>query len=362
VRVAIVCPYALDVPGGVQGQSLGLAGALARRGHEVALLAPGAAGARGGAFPVVDLGATRAVPANGSVAPLALGLSVLSRTRGALGRFRPDVVHLEEPFVPLVGLAGLSVGAPLVGTFHRAGAGRGYRSLRPLLARLAARLDGRVAVSLAAAATLEAVTGRAPDEVLHNAVDPERFSAPPAAPTGGARRIAFVGRHEQRKGLEVLLRAFTGLEGDDLELLVVSDGPERARLERDCADPRVRWLGRIDDDALAALLGGAQLFAAPSLGGESFGVVLLEAMAAGCAVVASDLPGYREAGGESACYVAPGDPEALRQGLARLLAEPELVRRLGAAGRARAAEHSFSALAAAYESCYERALGRGRAR
>ncbi len=208
MRVAIVCPYALDVPGGVQGQSIGLAEALARRGHVVTLLAPGAKGLLREGVSVLPLGATRGVPANGSRAPIALSPTVIPRLARALSTGDFEVVHLEEPFVPLCSLASLLLArAPLIGTFHRAGAGRVYRAMRPVLRRAALHLSARVAVSGAANATLSAVSGTEAEMILNNAIDLARFSPRMSLP--GRRRIAFVGRHERRKGLAVLLEAFT---------------------------------------------------------------------------------------------------------------------------------------------------------
>ncbi|MFP4636033.1 MAG: glycosyltransferase, partial [Nitriliruptoraceae bacterium] len=170
-----------------------------------------------------------------------------------------------------------------------------------------------------------------------------------------------------RKGLLVLLEAFRSLAAtrDDVELDVIGDGPERERaaalLPADLRD-RVRFHGRVDDAELAARLASTDLYVSPALGGESFGIVLLEAMAAGAAVVASDLPGYRSVvtDGRDGRLVPPGDPTALAEAVARLLDDPARRQRLAAAGRRQAAAHDWSVVAAALRERYLRAVRRGR--
>ena len=222
------------------------------------------------------------------------------------------------------------------------------------------RIRIRTAVSAAARDTAAESYGGS-YEVLFNGVDLERFvSARPHGDEGGRRSIVFVGRHEPRKGLDVLLDSFAGLP-DSAALWVVGDGPttEMAR-RRHPESERVRWLGRLSDREVSERLAGASVMCAPSLGGESFGVVLLEGMAAGCSMVASDIEGYREAAGGHASLVEPGDPGALTAALGVALADaasgtgrssPEALRA--------AAEHarswSMDTLAALYVEVYERA-------
>ncbi|HEY3942493.1 MAG TPA: glycosyltransferase family 4 protein [Acidimicrobiales bacterium] len=356
MRIALVSPYRLTVPGGVQQQVLGLASALVDLDEDVLVIAPGRPGEledRGWRF--VPVGRSIGVPANGSRAPVAISPQAIWKTRRALRAFAPDVVHVHEPFVPGPALAAtLTAVAPVIATFHRAGAGTWYRALRPILGPIAGDIQRLVAVSPAAAATLAAVArGCAEPFLLGNAVDPARFGRPPEAK--GDRPgpvICFVGRHELRKGLVTLLLA-VHLLGRDVQVRIVGDGPARARLQSRFQHlPGVTWLGAVDDDAVAAELIGADLFIAPSLGGESFGLVLLEAMAAGTAVVASDLPPYRLVADDAAILVPPGDPEALAQAMARLLDDPVLRQWHVDAGLARVKTSTFSALAAAYRSHY----------
>jgi phosphatidylinositol alpha-mannosyltransferase len=358
VRVAMVSPYSLSVPGGAQGQVTGLAAALARLGVDVEVLGPGTPAAGGAVF--VPLGRAVAVRVNGSQAPVSPYPSTMARAVRRLRHGRFDVVHLHEPFVPGPTLAALAAGPrPIVGTFHRAGVDRAYRMLGMSLGGLRRRLTTAVAVSDEARRTLQAVLGRRTGavEVLWNGVDVDRFAA--AAPEPSDRpSIFFTGRHEPRKGLAVLLEAFTLLPGD-VELWVCGTGPDtEALMARYTADHRIVWLGRLGDSEMASRLAGASVFAAPSLGGESFGLVLAEAMAAGTPVVASDLPGYRAALAGAGEVVPPGDPSALAEALRRLLGSATRRAELVDAGHRRAAELAMDRLAERYLDIYRAAITR----
>jgi phosphatidylinositol alpha-mannosyltransferase len=319
VRIALVCPYSLSRPGGVQGQVLGLARALGAAGHEAMVLAPanGPVDLPDAGLDVVVLGRSLPVPANGSVAPVSFGPVGAVRAVRAIHRGGIDIVHLHEPLAPGAGYACLvACRQPKVGTFHRAGASTAYRVLGPLARWAAGRLDVRCAVSPEARTTaVDALGGHY--EVVGNGVELDRFASVAPWPTDGPT-ILFVGRHERRKGLGVLLDAFGRVAetAPDATLWVVGEGPETDTLRaRSAPGARIRWLGRVDDDELASRLRGADVFCAPSLGGESFGVVLLEAMAARTAVVASAIPGYAFVAGGHARLVAPGDAGALAEAL-----------------------------------------------
>lgn len=356
MRIAIVSPYALEVFGGVQNQVIGLANALGAS-HEVLVIAPGT-GAKRMSFEVSGVGRYVRLPANGSRAPIALAPAAWATSRRVLAAFSPDVVHVHEPFVPLVGLAAsTSTIAPVVATFHRADSGRFYRAMGPALTRSYRGLAGRVAVSDEAARTLHDVFGDAANavQVVANGVDVERFERAPRR-AHDVPQVVFVGRHEARKGLSVLLEAFS----HDLEarLLVVGTGPQTNQLRSRYAQAgEIQFVGALDDEAMAEIVASADVFVAPSLGGESFGVVLLEAMAAGTAVLASDLPGYRLAAGDAARYFPPGDSFELRSSLRALLRTESERDALAARGHLRARAHSFTALAARYAEIYRAAIG-----
>lgn len=334
LRVAVVCPYSLSRPGGVQGQAMGLARALTGRGHRVTVFAPSdaAGGPPGGkgSVEVVVTGRPVAVPANGSVAPVSLSVPAVTRALRVLRAGRFDLVHVHEPFAP--GLPyGILVGRhlpPVVATFHRSGGSPLYRAFRPLVSRLAGRLDLRCAVSEAARATAEEALGGA-YALCFNGVEVGAFEG--VAPWPSDRpALLFLGRHEARKGLGVLLEAHARLRGRDAVpggtafaspvLWIAGDGPETGPLRQRYPEADdLRWLGVLSEEEKLRRLVGARALCAPSLGGESFGMVLLEAMAARTEVVASDIPGYREAAGGKARLVPAGDVDALAGVLARLL-------------------------------------------
>ncbi len=360
MRVVLVCPYSLSLPGGVQGQVLGLARTLRQRGISATVLGPcdGPPPEPG----VISVGPSVPLAANGSVAPLAPDPPAIRRTLEVLEAVQPDILHLHEPLVPGPALAALLAGnVPVVGTFHASGRVPAYVWLRPAVRAVARRIGLRTAVSPEARALAERWLGGA-CHVLPNGVEVERFAKAGELhlPPGEAdrRAILFVGRHEPRKGLDVLLQAFRHLDRDAV-LWVAGEGPNTSALAA-TAPPGVEWLGRISDQELAQRLRAATVFCAPSLHGESFGVILLEAMAAGTPVVASDISGYRDVARQEkeALLVAGGDPAALAAGLRRVLDDATLAGRLVEAGTARAAGFSMERLAARYADLYETLLAR----
>jgi phosphatidylinositol alpha-mannosyltransferase len=351
VRVALVCPYSLTQPGGVQGQVLGLSRALRSIGVDARVLAP-----CDGPPPdtaVIPLGKSIPFSENGSIAPIAPDAACALRTIRALRDERFDVVHLHEPLVPGPTMTALVfTEVPTVGTFHRAGESAIYRRTRPIARWGANQLTARCAVSEEAMATaIEALGGHY--ELVFNGIDVARFAKAVPWPADGPT-ILFVGRHESRKGLEVLLDAMERL-GPGIRLWVAGEGPQTAKLrERTASDARIEWLGRVSDDELARRLRGADVFCAPSLHGESFGIVLLEAMAASTPIVASDLPGYRNVArpGQDGVLVPPGDAAALAGALNDVLDGRVDVPKLIASGECRAAHFSMEHLADRYLELY----------
>lgn len=370
MRVGMVCPYSLSVPGGVQAQVLGLARELRRRGHEVRVLGP-CDGPPPEPF-VTPLGDSLPTSANGSIAPLAPDPAAALRTMRALRDERFDVLHVHEPLAPGPSITTTTVHlAPTVGTFHAAGRSTMYRLAGGVLGRLLDRIDHKVVVSKDALALVERhlVRDRAATsfEVLYNGIETDQIRA--AAPRRHDRpAILFLGRHEERKGLRVLLEALRRLDPAGVGRVtcwVAGTGPDTNRLRAEFGgDPRIEWLGRISEEAKLAALRGASVFCAPSLHGESFGIVLAEAMAAGAPVVASSLDGYRNVAtdGVDALLVPPGDADALAAALTRVLTDDDLARRLVAGGHARADELSMAGLAARYVAVYERLEASRRAR
>lgn len=347
-------PYSLTVPGGVQQQVLGLARSLRSKGHEVRVLGP-CDGPPPDAF-VTPLGNSLPTAVNGSIAPLAPDASAALRTIRALNDEAFDVVHVHEPLVPGPSLTALLVKmAPVVATFHSAGESAAYRTFSRQLKWVASRIDIRVAVSKDAVELAQRYIG-GEYEVLFNGIELNDYATPSTSARENA--IFFIGRHEERKGLINLLEALAKLP-PDVRLWIASDGPQTAELKtRFASDSRIEWLGRISDEEKISRMGRASVFCAPSLHGESFGVVLLEAMAAGTPVVASNLDGYRNVAtdDETALLVETGNVASLASALARVLTDSRLATRLTVNGREHAQLFSMDALADRYIEMYERAL------
>ena len=353
LRVGMVCPYSLSVPGGVQAQVMGLSRELRRMGIEVRVLAP-CDGPPPATF-VTPLGDSLPTSANGSIAPLAPDPSCQLRMIRALTEEEFDVLHLHEPFIPgPTQTATLLHTAPIIATFHSAGESAAYKYLRRPVLAASHRLAHRVAVSPDAEELVKRYIG-GEYEILFNGVELEQYRGAVPEPADGPT-VFFLGRHEERKGLDVLLAALQQLP-DDVRLWVAGTGPDTPRLQDQYRDDRrITWLGRVTDADKVARLSGATVFCAPSLHGESFGVVLIEAMAAGTAIVASGLDGYRNVAtdGVDAVLVEPGDVDALAASLRRVLYDADLRARLIAAGRPRADQFSMRRLAELYAAHYRR--------
>lgn len=363
MRVGLACPYDWDAPGGVQSHIRQLAGRLRDHGHRVLVLAP--ASTRPDESFVRVVGRPVRVPYRGTVAPLSFSPGSASRTRQALRSFRPDVLHAHEPLIPSTSMfAVLASPVPVMGTFHA----HSERSLlfdlgAPLVRPVWRRLAVRAAVSEAAR---RFVARRMGDEVrvIPNGVDVERFArAMPSSGLPPGRRLLWVGRLDPQKGFPVAVEAFARLAGSfpDLWLVVAGDGRDRDAVGRlDMAvRERVLMLGRVDHDRLPGYYRAAEAFISPAVGQESFGLVLVEAMAAGCPVVATDIPGYREVvrDGVDGMLVPPRDPGALAQAVARLLEDPDAARMYAGSGRDRAARYSWDHVAGEIEEAYAEAVG-----
>lgn len=358
MKVALVSPYAWDRPGGVQTHVRALSEALRHRGHQVIVLAPFArAGDAGGA---VRVGRAVSIPANGSVAPLSFGPVGARRIKSVLRDLAPDVVHLHEPLVPSSSLLALvSADAPTVGTFHAsAEQSNAYRVARPLLERAVRRLHVRTAVS-EAARRFASRYFPGDYELTPNGIDVAGFSnaSPERISTGPV--VLFLNRLERRKGLDVLIRAMAHLHDLEATLVVAGTGPEESKARRLAASLEVDaiWLGAIEHGRIPGVYAGADVYCAPAVGGESFGIVLLEAMAAGVPVVCSDLDAFRSVVADAAATTRTGDAADLAAALRGVLTNPERAAALTEAGRRRADEFAWSRLVVPVEELYERAAG-----
>ena len=374
LKIALVTPYDVTVPGGVAEHVAELRAAFRRLGHEALVLAPGAA--RGRVEQAADgyrIGRTVAVPSNGSRARISLDPLVLRAVRDLLRRERFDVVHVHAPHTPLLPyLALLSSDAANVATFHAAFGERAwYLAARPALAVVLRRLHARIAVSPLARDRCRRHFG-GDYEVIPNGVDLDRFG-PAARPFpwagDGTPRVLFVGRFDEpRKGFADLCRAAALVQRavPRVRLVVVGPGdPARARRVAAAAGTlHVDLVGRVAREDLPRYYASCDALCAPSVGNESFGLVLLEAMAAGAPLVATAIPGYAAVAtaDHDALLVPPRDPRAVAAALVRTLTDPGLRARLRVAGRATAGAYAWPAVAPRVLAVYAEARRRaGRA-
>lgn len=344
MRVAVVSPYDLAAPGGVQDQVIGLVARLRDAGHEAWAVAPGGGGPAG----TRTVGRVRLVPANRSRAPISLSPRTPARVRAAVGE--ADVVHVHEPFMPMTSLAVLRSGTPpAVGTFHAdpGAVVRGmYRGAAPVLRRLAKKLDVVTVVSETAGSAVAHFTDA---RIIPNAVDVASYRD--AVGERDPMRVVFVGRDEPRKGLDVLLEAWPAVKEahPGAALRVIGSA-------RHDAPDGVTYLGRVSETDKREELACARVMAAPNLGGESFGIVLIEGMAAGCTVVASDLAAFRAVADDGAVLVEPGDAAALGSALASLLGDEALAHSVAERGSRVVDRYDWAGVTAAYIDAYREAL------
>jgi phosphatidylinositol alpha-mannosyltransferase len=332
VRVGLVCPYTWAVPGGVQQHIRDLAEALIGLGHEVSVISPADEDTPLPDY-VVSTGRAVPVPYNGSVARLAFGFLSASRVRRWVKEGEFDVLHVHEPAAPSLSLLACWVAdGPIVATVHTATPrSRWMHASAPALRTALEKVNGWIAVSEAARTTLVEHTGG--DAVLiPNGVTVSRYEKASPLPgwpgPGGA--LGFLGRmDEPRKGLDVLLRAFEtlGAQRQDLRLLIAGPGDADDAIEKVPAPLRKRviMLGQVSEEDKARVYHSVDVFCAPNTGGESFGIVLAEAMAAGAPIAASDLDAFRQVlrGGRAGELFETGDPGALARAAGRLLDDPQ---------------------------------------
>ena len=398
MKIALVCPYDWDAHGGVQAHVRQVARRLAAD-HEVRVLAPGSrptsgaaaygAAADGGRatgvpvwavqdpgarFEVIRVGRPVAVPFNRSVAPVALSPLAAARVARELRRFRPHVTHVHEPLVPAVSVAGVTYApSALVVTYHAwSDSDRLYRLAGLPARRLMKRVDAAIGVSPAAQSYAASALGLplGAFRVIPNGVDVAQFAQAEPLPElvqPGRPLLLFVGRLEPRKGLDVLIRAWLRLRArrPQVRLCVVGEGPERQRCQQmipPSLRPDVLFVGAVAEGDKARYHASADVYVAPNTGGESFGIVLLEAMAAGLPVVASDIPGFRSVvtDGVEGRLVPPGDAAALATSLDALFVNDKLRQAMAAQGRRSAAGYDWGVVTARLTDVYHHVIQRGR--
>lgn len=379
MHIGMVCPYSFDEPGGVQIHAIELCSELQSRGHTVSLIGPGQE--RGELPEFVELGgASVPIRYNGSVARLSFGPRTRAHIRRWVAAHDFDVLHIHEPNSPSYSMLSLTqVQGPIVATYH-ASAGRSklLNVVLPVLRPLLERIQGGIAVS--EEARRWQVENLAGDPVLiPNGVDTKVYTqAETLEELDGSRpRLMFLGRFDEpRKGLHVLLEAMPQIvaAAPNIELLIAGGGDAqdlRRRLDKlglshhtgwEESSATVRILGRISDAQKASALASSDIYVAPNTGGESFGIVLVEGMAAGAAVVASDLAAFSAVGqqGESAALFSNGDSEDLASVINRLVSDNDARTALAERGHDRAQDFDWSTVTDQVEQVYSAVVGEGR--
>jgi phosphatidylinositol alpha-mannosyltransferase len=342
MRVAIVCPYDLGKHGGVQDQAIKLGGWLSALGHDSVLIGPGTEGPNG----AILVGGTAVVKANRAATPIGINPMLRSSLREAFED--ADVVHIHEPLMPTVSIAATRIGhLPKVGTFHAdppRWVRSTYRGTRVLLRKVVDKLDITTATSPVSASAL---SGFASPRIVPNGVDVGLYGDG----TKEKGSVAFLGRDDPRKGLDVLLEAWPNVVSQVPWAKLTVIGAERVS-ERD----DVVFLGRVSEEDKRSELSRSEIYCAPNLSGESFGIVVVEGMASGCAVVASALPAFAHVIGDAGELVAPGDPVGLADRLISVLSDDDRSASLSSAASSRARRFDGLAVAAKYVAAYEDAL------
>lgn len=381
MKIGMVTEFYYPQPGGVSEHVRALSGELAALGHEVVIVTSSLRGAVPETGPrTLRLGRSISFPYNGSLSRITLDPALPGRFRRVLHEERFDLLHLHNPIMPSLPLLALhEAPCPMVATFHSYYVRDRWAELfRRPIRNLVDRLGIRIAVSLSA----QRAVGRlfpADYRIIPNGVDcslfygPSGFSGGPGRPAAGpgsrgrfkpVQHLLFVGAMVRRKGLPDLIEAFLQLRRrrGDVVLWVVGDGPDAGNIQRlvpDALRDSVRFFGFVSRSHLVRLYREADVFCAPSLGQESFGMVLLEAMAAGLPVVASDIEGYRDVltHGSEGLLVPPGRPATLASTLSSLLSSPEERSSFGRNGRAKAATHDWPEIARRVDSAYQEVSG-----
>lgn len=371
MKIAHVCPYDFSHPGGVMSHILALERYLTRMGHQVTVIAPVSGGVSFPGVRIVPIGKPFPVPANDSIARITLSLRLAPRVREVMAQQKFDIVHLHEPFVPMLCTTVLCHSNTVnVGTFHAAEGKPGYRLGWPisqmLLRRWARKLNGKVACCEAALGyAAKYIPG--PYEVIPDGIDLEHFS-PRVSPieqySDGKLNILFVGRGEKRKGLLYLLRAYQEIKRKIPRSRLIVVGPGHRIREKHLAHliandvEDVVFVGSVPYEMLPRYYKTADIFCSPAIGHESFGIVLLEAMALGKPVIASSIPGHASwiTHSREGLLVPPKDVSLLAQALVSLMASDSLRRQMGDRGLATAMGYSSEKVAQRLTSYYQKLL------
>jgi phosphatidyl-myo-inositol alpha-mannosyltransferase len=375
MKIALVSPYDFAYPGGVVNHITALERQLTRLGHDVRVIAPASQFVPDFGERFIPIGKPRPVPASGSIARISLSLRLASKIKEVLNREQFDIIHLHEPFMPMLCSAVLRFSQiPSIGTFHACAGRPGYYFGWPISAimikRRTVKLKNKICVSLAAMRyTRKWVHGDY--EIIPNGIDLDLFS-PKVEPfpefKDGKINVLFVGRLESRKGLIYLLKAYRSIKRDvpKSRLIVVGPGKRlRSKYEKWVTNNHlddVVFVGYTSQEELPRYYQTADIFCAPATGRESFGIVLLEAMAMGKPIVATSIEGYRcvLTSGVEGILVRPKNDKEITKAILRLVANPTMRRKMGDNGRQKAQQYGWKRIARRILDCYTKVLNESR--
>ncbi|MFC1950111.1 glycosyltransferase family 4 protein [Chloroflexota bacterium] len=371
MKIALVSPYDFAYPGGVVNHISALEYQFTKMGHEVKVIAPASKAVSVFGDRFIPIGRPRPIPTSGSIARITISLRLGATIKAVLSRENFDIIHLQEPFMPMLCSAVLRFSQTAnVGTFHACQGRPGYQFGRPIttimLKRRSPKLDGKIAVSKPA---MEFASKYIPGyyNIIPNGIDLEHFS-PDVSPIDrfcdGKLNILFVGRLESRKGLNYLLKAYQQIKREipDSRLIVVGPGTRlRKKYEKYVARGGLKdvvFIGYVTYDELPKYYKTADIFCSPATGRESFGIILLEAMAMGKPIIASSIEGYASVmtHGVEGLLVSPKDDRTLAQSLISLMADESLRQQMGANGRLKAMGYSWEHIAQKVLDYYIRIL------
>jgi phosphatidylinositol alpha-mannosyltransferase len=367
LRIGLVCPYSWDVPGGVQNHIRDLAEFLLNNGHHVEVLAPATESADLPEY-VVSAGRAVSIPYNGAVARVLFGVGANSRVRSWINDGDFDLLHLHEPAIPSLSLLACWAGeGAMVGTFHAAAKyQKAIVAIGPILEPVIEKLSARIAVSESARLTLTAHL-ETDAIVIPNGIYADNYRDGSSRSEWTGNTIGFLGRFEEdRKGLPVLLDALPIISRfiPDIRVLIAGPGDSEEVLEK--VDPqlrnRVEFLGKISESDKTDFLASVSLYIAPNTGGESFGIILAEAMAGGAAVVASDIPAFADVlgNGEFGALFESENSESLAKVIIDLVRDDSKRKELAAAGAVHAQRFDWSQVGEEIFEVYELAMVSGR--
>jgi len=368
MRIGFVSPYAWDIPGGVQAHIRDLAQYFRGAGHEVSILAPATSEELPNDESVVYAGKPVAIPYNGAVARVLFGPVAASRVRQWIAKGEFDILHLHEPAIPSLSLLACSIAeGPMVGTFHVAAPRQKVAfAIAPLLEPVIEKLRARIAVSEIARETLR-IHLDTDAVVIPNGIDSQFFRKPDAHRSESSDVvIGFIGRFDEpRKGLDVLIEALPQIVRrlPNVKVLVAGPGEASEALARVPAPfrSRVAFIGRLNEEEKAKFFKSIDIYVAPNTGGESFGIILAEAMAAGCAIVASNLPAFELLldGGRLGRIFENGESGSLAEQIVELGLDPKARANLGLTSEQSADRFDWQTVGPEIMNVYLHAIGEG---